>query len=51
MRLRTILTALACVALVAMTIAMLAPYAAAEYLLRQHGALVGPEPNAPVRGR
>jgi len=34
-----------------MTVAVLAPYAAAEYLLRQHGALIGPMPGAPVRGR
>ena len=34
-----------------MAIALLAPYAAAEYLLRQHGPLVGPVPGSPVRGR
>jgi len=33
-----------------MAIAMLAPYAAAEYLLRQHGALIGPMPGSQVRG-
>ena len=33
-----------------MAIAMLAPYVAAEYLLRQHGALIGPMPGSQVGG-
>ena len=51
MRLRSLLTALACVAALVMTIALLAPFAAAEYLLRRHGELVGPMPTVPVRGQ
>ena len=51
MSLRRILTALACLAALGMAIAVLAPYAASEYLLRRHGALVGPMPGSPVRGR
>lgn len=51
MSLRRIPTALACLAALGMAVAMLAPYLAAEYLLRQHGSLVGPLPGSPVRGR
>jgi hydroxyacylglutathione hydrolase len=51
LNLRQILTALACLVALGMAMAMLAPYAAAEYQLRQHGPLVGPMPDSPVRGR
>ncbi|HEV7432648.1 MAG TPA: MBL fold metallo-hydrolase [Steroidobacteraceae bacterium] len=35
----------------AVTLAAIAPYIGAEYLLRQHGAIIGPQPSQPVRGR
>jgi len=48
-RLTAILALMA--AVLAVVIAVIAPYVAAEITLRQHGALVGPKPNAPVRGQ
>ena len=38
-------------ALAALALAAWAPYLSAEIQLRQHGALVGPAPHLPVRGR
>jgi glyoxylase-like metal-dependent hydrolase (beta-lactamase superfamily II) len=50
MRLRTILGALVFTGLAA-ALAAFAPYIGAEYLLRQHGAMIGPQPSQPVQGR
>jgi hydroxyacylglutathione hydrolase len=49
MRLKLILGALALTGLAA-ALAAFAPYIGAEYLLRQHGAIIGPPPSQPVRG-
>ena len=45
-----LLVALALGAAVVATLALFAPYVGAEYLLRQHGALVGPPPRQPIQG-
>ena len=39
------------VAALTVAAALLPPYIGAEYLLRQHGALIGPPPSQPVRGQ
>jgi hydroxyacylglutathione hydrolase len=38
-------------AALAAAVAWLAPYIGAEYLLRRHGAIIGPQPHQPVIGR
>src|SRR5471032_2870729 len=50
MRLKKILGALVIAGLAAALTAF-APYIGAEYLLRQHGAMIGARPSQPVRGR
>ena len=50
MRLKTVWGALVLAGLAA-ALATFAPYIGAEYLLRQHGAMIGPKPSQPVRGR
>jgi hydroxyacylglutathione hydrolase len=43
-------TVIVSVGMLAAVLPLIAPYVAAEYLLRQHGALVGPMPDSQVRG-
>lgn len=51
MRQRTFLVAGAFIAITAVASAAFAPYLSAEIQLRQHGALIGPQPTLPVQGR
>ncbi len=51
MRHQIFLAGTAFIAIAAAALAMIAPYLAAEFQLRQHGALVGPALHLPVQGR
>lgn len=51
MRLKANLAVAVLIVIAGAALAQFAPYVCAEYLLRQHGALVGPAPAQPIRGR